>query len=155
MYFLASKWWKHICPYCQSMFHLLERVIGGINTITDSYYTGNFPGPSPLLSNTVSTHIYLQMFKRYRKKMIQYHTTQLSLINSPKYIGYLNIRQKDKKSNSLPDATNRAEKCTKSSNNTPPCFTSLLFQPILTGSINQSFYIIPAFDLEDYSIFLH
>lgn len=133
------------------MFHLLERVISGINTITDSYYTENFPGPSPLLSNTVSTHKYLQMFKRDRNKMTQYHTTQLSLIKSPKYLRYLNIRQKDKKSNSLPDTTKETEKCIKSSNNTLPCFTSLLFQPIRTGSINQSFYIIQAFDPKDYS----
>lgn len=151
MYFLASKRWKHICPYCQSMFHLLERVISGINTITDSYYTENFPGPSLLLSDTVSIHKYLQMFKRDRNEMIQCHSTQLSLINSPKYIRYFNIRQKDKKSNSLPDPTKRTEKCFKSSNNTLPCFTSLLFQPIKTRSINQSFYIILAFDLKDYS----
>lgn len=119
------------------MFHLLERVISGINTITDSYYTENFPGPSPLLSNTVSTHIYLQVFKRDRKTMIQYHTTQIFLINSPKYLRYLHIRQEDKKSNSLPDTTKRTEKCTKCSNNTLPCFTSLLFQPILTGSVKK------------------
>lgn len=132
MYFLASKRWKHICPYCQSMFHLLERVISGINTITDSYYTENFPGPSLLLSDTVSIHKYLQMFKRDRNEMIQCHTTQLSLINSPKYIRYLNIRQKDKKSNSLPDPTKKAtpfqiqQKGQKNASNLPIHFPVLL-----------------------------